>query len=355
MNKKLIFFFLLTVAVSIFVNITAGSWISAKLSSIPFFEKYHILNPQAPIVITRREEVKSGDSTDMLDAVNRAKSRLSAVATIAGNSVTVSGGAINLSADGYFLTVQSAIANMSIPDNSRSIILNNGQRASITQAYGETGTNLVILKADLNNVSVTEFGSSKGLAPGQKIGFAHNVGSTMGAVYFQESFVASGQNANAGQIFSADKPARNFGTQGVGALVPGEAIINLDGKVVGMWDGKAVVSSDVINETVRAFFGNGQKLIERPQWRFSYRNIGSMESGLFQLPLGALVVGVEPLGQAAAGGLKVGDSITAVAGQNISEGETLEELLQRQKPGEAVGFTVVRDKKLMTITVKPGN
>lgn len=354
MNKKLIFFFLLTIVVTIFTNVFAGGWISAKLSSIPLFEKYHILNPQAPIVITRREEVKSGDTAEMQDAINKAKSRLSSVATIAGNSVTINGGAINLSADGYFLTSQQAIADMSIPNDPRSIILNNGQHAQITAAWGETGTNLVIVKVDLNNVPVTEFGSSKAMAPAQKVGFVHNVGTTTGAVYFQESYITSGQNNNAGQVFSADKPARTFGAQTVGGLVPGEAIISLDGKVVGFWDGQALVSGDVVNETVRQFFSNGQKLIERPQWQFTYRNIGSMESGLFQLPLGALVVSVEPLGAAVAAGLKAGDSITAVGGQSITEDTVLEELLQSRKAGEAVGLTVVRDKKLMTITITPG-
>jgi S1-C subfamily serine protease len=355
MNKKFIFFFVLTVAVTIFLNIVAGGWISAKLSSIPFFEKYHILDPQAPIVITRREDAKSGDAGDMIDAVNRAKSRLSSVATIAGNAVTINGNAVNLSADGFFLTTQAAIAGLSIPDHNRSIILNNGQYAPITQVWGETGTNLVIVKVDLSNVPVTEFGSSKVMLPGQKIGFAHSVGSTMGAVYFQVSYVTSGQATSAGRIFNADKPSRGFGAQSVGSLVPGEAVINLEGKVVGVWDGQAVVSSDVINETVRTFFSNGQKVIQRPEWRFTYRNIGAMESGVFQLPLGALVVSVDPAGEAAIAGLKAGDSITAVGGQNIEEDTSLEELLQQRKPGEAVGLTIARDKKLMTITITPGN
>jgi S1-C subfamily serine protease len=354
MNKKLIFFFFLTLVISIFVNVVAGGWISAKVSSIPFFEKYHILDPKAPIVITRREEVKSGDSGDMLDAVNKAKSRLSSVATIAGSTITINGGAINLSADGYFLTTQQAIGGMTIPDNSRSIILNSGQQAPITSAYGESGTNLVIVKADLNNVSTTEFGSSKAMAAAQKIGFVHNIGTTLGAVYFQGSFVTSGQNNTAGRIFNTDKPSRSFGAQAIGSLLPGESVINPDGKVVGIWDGSILVSSDVINETVRTFFGNGKKMIQRPQWRFTYRNIGGIESGLYQLPIGALVVNVDLVGPAASAGLKAGDSITAVAGQNVGEDNSLEELLQQQKPGQAVGLTVVRDKKLMTITITPG-
>lgn len=353
MNKKLIFFFLLSVVVAVFINIVAGGWISAKLSSVPFFEKYHILNPQAPIVITRREEAKAGDSVDMLDAVNKAKSRLSSVASIASNSMSVTGSAINLSADGYFLTTQATLGNY--PPANLTIILNNGQHAPIVFATGDPGSNLVIVKADLSNVPVTEFSSSKAMAPAQKIGFVHSLGSTTGEVSFQESYVTFAQKSNAGPIFQSDKPARSFGAQPVGSFVPGEVIINLDGKVIGMWDGKALVSSDVINETVRMFFAGERKLIPRPLWRFAYRNIGNTESGLFQLPLGVLVVGVEPSGSAANAGLKAGDSITAVGGQAISEDTSLEELLQQQKPAQSIAFTVVRDKKLITIMVTPGN
>lgn len=352
MNKKLIFFFVITVVVSVFLNVFAGGWISAKISNITFFGRYQILSPQAPIVITRPQDIKSSDSTDMTDSINKVKSRLSSVATIAGNSITVNGNAINLSADGYFLTTQAAIAKDA---STQTIILNDGQHAPITQVYGEAGTNLVIVKANLNGVPVTEFASSKGMAQGQKVGFVHSAGSTIGAVYFQESFITTGQNNSAGKVFSSDKPARNFGVQSVGSLVPGETIINLDGKVVGVWDGQSIVSSDVINETIRAFFGSQEKLIERPQWLFTYRNIGSMESGLFQIPLGGLIVSVDPLGPAGKAGLAVGDSITAVAGQNVTEDTSLEELLQQQKPNQVIGITVVRNKKLMTINITPSN
>lgn len=355
MTKKLVLFLVLTVALSLLVNIFAGPWISAKLSSLTLFEKYRILNPQAPIVISKREEPKAGDPTDMQGAVNKVKSRLSSVATVSGNNVNITGSAINLSADGYFLTVQSALTPTkdSSPVIQEYIILNNGQKAQITQAWGETGTNLVIVKADLSNVSVAEFGSSEGLTTAQKIGFVHSSDLTSGSAFFQESFVTSTQNDNKGKVFNSDSPARVFGAQAVGGLMFGEAVINIEGKFVGIWDGKAIVSSDVANDTVKTFFANGQTLISRPQFKFSYRNIGSLESELFQIPGGALVTSVDPAGASQVGGLKVGDSITAVGGQPIGDETSLEEVLQSRKPGEAVGFTVVREKKLITITITP--
>ncbi len=355
MTKKLAIFVVVTVALSLLVNIFAGPWISAKLSSLTLFEKYRILNPQAPIVISKREEPKAGDPTDMQGAVIKVKSRLSSIATISENNVAITGSAINLSADGYFLTVQSALtaAKDASPAVRQYVILNNGQKAQISQMWGETGTNLVIVKADLSNVPVAEFGSSKSLSTAQKIGFVHSAGLTSGAAFFQESFVTSVQSDNKGKVFSSDTPARAFGAQAVGGLVFGDAVINIDGKFMGIWDGKSIVSSDVASDTVKTFFANGQTMISRPQFRFSYRNIGLVESDLFQIPGGALVVAVDPAGASQSGGLKAGDSITAVGGQDINEDTSLEEILQSRKPGEAVGFTVVREKKLMTITITP--
>lgn len=350
MNKKLILFFVVTLVVCVVFNILAGPWIAAKLSFVPIFRKYQLFNPQAPIVITKKDDSGASSGSEMTDAIARAKSHLSSVVTIGPNSMIVNGGALNLSTDGYFLTVVSALAKDA---STQSIVLNNGQSAPITAVYGEPGSNLVIVKASLNGVAVVDFASSKSLLPGTKIGFAHNVVASSGLVNFQNSFVSSAQNATLGKVFNADKPSRSFAAQPAGSLIPGEAVIGLDGKIAGLWDGNNLVSADVANQTVKLFFNNSQKGINRPMWKFSYRNIGSVESNSYQIPIGALVASVDANGPAAAAGLKAGDSVTAVGGQSLTEDTTLEELLANQKPGQSIAFTVVREKKLMTLTLTP--
>jgi S1-C subfamily serine protease len=196
------------------------------------------------------------------------------------------------------------------------------------------------------------------LVSGEKVLFTHSSLANFSG-HFQQSYVINGQRDNPNRLFFADRPSRSFGLQPVGALIPGEAVVNLSGEVAGIWDGSAVVSSDAVSGALNSFFNHSLKF-SRPSWGFSYRMIDSLESSLLNLPVGAVIDSVSgqaailPNSPAAMAGLLPGDIITAVNEQSLADGTILEEALQKINPGQAITLTVVRNRNRMTLSITPG-
>jgi C-terminal processing protease CtpA/Prc len=68
---------------------------------------------------------------------------------------------------------------------------------------------------------------------------------------------------------------------------------------------------------------------------------------------GLLVEAVSPGGPAAKAGLKGGDLITAISGQEVTNIQTYMVIMQRQKAGQPVLVTVERGKQKLTMKVTP--
>jgi S1-C subfamily serine protease len=356
MNRKNITFIVIgAVVLSLAAQLLFGSYLSARLSALPIMRRYNLFTPSAPIVINNTETVRVSDTGDALDALNRAKSRLATVFYSEGNNLIPTGNAINWTADGYFITAQSAFSALG---KSYSVMLNGGQRYAIQQVWDDPASDLVMFKVSATNLPVVVLANSKNLQSGQKIIFASN---SLRNFYarFAESHITQQQLDVPNQIFDANLPSRTFGAQNPGAIVPGEAIVTLDGDVAGLWDGKQVVPADRINNLANAFFGGNGKVL-RPQYGFFYRMISSSESEALSLPQGALVTprdatapAIVPAGPAAKAGLQPGDVITQAGDSRVDENTILEEILERAKPGDQIRLTVVRNRNQITLTITP--
>lgn len=350
---KFLLLVILIVAFTLVVQVLFGGWLSARLSTWPPLRRFNLFHPQAPIVITNKEVVRTSDTQDAIDAANKAKSRLSAVAMLANNKLTVVGTAINATGDGYFVTVQLTFG---VKGAAYFVVLNNGQSLPITALYADPQSNLMFFRANGSSVSVAPFADSEGLQPGQKLVLA--TGSlTSFTIGFRESWVMATQNDNSGKIFNSDKPGRTFGLQAVGALASGETVVTLDGEVAGIWDGTNLISANVIKAAVNLYFGNNEK-IRRPVFGFNYRTVTRAESGTLNVPQGALVTkpdAVTPAvaaGSPAAGaGLQDGDYIIQINDNKIDESAQLEQVLEKIRPGDLAAFTVVRNKQTLILNV----
>ncbi len=343
------------VILSLAAEILFGGWISARLATWPAIRRFNLYNPRAPIVITNTEVVRTSDTEDAIDAVNKGKSRLSAVAMLQNNRLTVTGSAINATADGYFVTSQAVFA---VKGAAYFVVLNSGQSVPITALYVDPGTNLMFFKANVNSVTVAPFAGSRNLVPGQKVVVLEN-GLSSFTARFAETWVSRAQSDNL-QVLSSDRPARSFGIQNVGALTPGQAVLTLDGEVAGLWDGSALVSSDALKADIDSFFSNGNA-IRRPVFGFSYRAVTKAESSTLNVPQGAVIAkadvatpAVVANSPAAAAGLQEGDYIVQINDTKIIEGVLVEEVLARIKPGDLVALTVVRNKQTLILNLTAG-
>lgn len=338
----------LCVIVSWLFNIFAGRFLMAKFSTWPVLNRWHILSPQAPIVITNRETVRVSDSGDTVQAAAGLKSKISAIAAASGTPVSAVAASINLTSDGVFITAASAFARNPPPDY---VVLNDGRMGKITSKISDPATGLIFFKADLANVPVANLGGSKDVQVGEKILFLTNsLQNFLGRADF--GLANFSQADLAGQIFQSDYPRRSFGIQVPAAPENGEVLANTTGDIVGIYNGGAVISSDVLKQAMNIYFaGNGQ--ISRPAFGFSYSIIGQTESRLTGQAPGASIKDI--LGQSAKqAGLISGDVIISVDGQNVSETSPLEEILEKYRPGDKLELSVTRGKQAINLTLTAG-
>lgn len=356
-KKQLVILVIISVALSLLLNVFFGGQLAAKLSTFRLFNKFQILRPQAPIVINTKEEVRANDNEDILNAIDKVRSKLSLLVYVDGVNVKVVGAAVNATSDGYFLSASPALV---LPKNTKLLVLlNSGQSLAVTQVLTDPVSNLVLLKTEGNGIPVVDFGKSQDLNPGQRIIFLRSSTQPY-ASNFSSSFITQKQADADGVVYSSDKPSQTFGVQSVQNLIPGQAVVDLDGQVVGMFDGSGVVASSNLKAAVN-LFTQQKSNIQRPSYGFNYRIINPSLSGLLNLPVGAQVVrpqdkqpAVTPGSASGLVGLLENDVITAVNDIEINSDNLLEEILQRYKTGDNLKLSVSRAGAKIIINVVAG-
>lgn len=351
-KTKVIILILVAAFLGLAVQVLFGNFISARLATLPFVRNWNLYNPRAPIVVTNRETVRVSDANDAIETAASVKSKLALVVYYEGTGVDArvipSGGAINWTADGYFVTTAAALA---VPNKTYAVILNNGDIFPIKSVFADPASSLLILATDARGQATVEPVEGKDLRPGEKMLLMVNAPAP-NQTTFLESHVRAAVTNVAGQIFSSDQAQRSISLQSVGPLMPGQAVFNLNGRLAGMWDGSTVLASDAIRVFASNFFRDNLT-VKRPSFGFSYKHLSASEARAVQLPMGAQVVDITVGSPAAAGGLQKGDIITSVNSQKIDDEILLESLLATATPGEVVTFGVTRNSELIIVQVTP--
>ncbi len=352
MSKKQFFTtILISVILALLVNIFAGRFLTAKISTLPVLNKWNILSPQAPIVINNHETVRVSDGSNAGQIADQVKSKIATVVLVGPlNSVSVAGSAVNLTSDGSFVTAASAFGGKA--QGSYFVVLNDGTSAPITGTATDSATSLVFFKAALSNVPVRSLGDSSAVRVGDSIFFARNsLQDFIGKILF--STVSAEQDDIEGQIFQSDYPRRSFAAASGGQLLPGQPLVDTSGNIEGVWNGSAIISADVLKAAMALYFNNPAEII-RPAFGFSYSMVTENDSMLGSLPQGALIKTVNPNSPAKQAGLIAGDIITTLDGQAVSETSPLEPMLEQYKPGDKLDLTVARGKTPLNLTLTAG-
>jgi len=189
-KKQAVFILIAAVVLSLLFNVFFGRWLTAKVSTLPILSRYKLVSPQAPIVINTREEVRVSDSGDVRQALAAVRSKLSLLVSDSGGQVAVLGGALNLTSDGLFVTVKSAVDSQKL--SNLKIKLDDGTLVSVTKLTPDNATDLVILKADTQNLPVANFASSKDAGVGQRVILAVPQLANFSAV-FEAGFISESQ------------------------------------------------------------------------------------------------------------------------------------------------------------------
>ncbi len=335
---------------AVLMQILFGNFLSAKLATLPLLRNLDLFNPRAPIVVNNKETVRVSDANDAVETADSVKSKLSVVVYYEGKGsdtkLVRSGGAVNWTSDGYFVTTASALA---VPNKTYAVILSNGEIYPIKNVFTDKASNLVILSTDARNLSTIEPLAGLELRSGQKLLALLNT-ITAGETTFLESYVSAPMSDVSGVVFNSDAVGRTLSVQAVNTFTPGQAFVNLDGKLAGVWNGTAAISSDAIRVFANNFFKNNMQVL-RPSFGFSYVQISGAEARGLQLKTGAMVKEIVAGGPASFAGLLKGDVITTVNGQKIDDTVLLESLLSQVSPGDAITLSVVRADQTVAITI----
>lgn len=349
-SKTKIFQIILIAVVCAWVfDVFLGRSLTAKISTLPLLNRWKILNPQTPIVINNRETVRVEKSGDEVEAIAGIKTKTSLIILVgSGGSVTVTGAAINLTSDGGFVTGSSSFAKN---QGNYFVVLSDGRSAKITGQVSDPTTSLEFFKAEINKVPLASLAESKNLNVGDKVIFVNNSLQNFFSKAAISRVVAS-QKDIAGQTFLADYPRNSFAAQANSPLLSGQALIDANADIVGIWNGSNIIPSNLLKSAMGLFFADNQK-ITRPSFGFSYAIITANESKLGLLAEGALVKDASGLSAKQAGMLP-GDIITRFDNADISQNIFMDEILQKYKPGDVAAVNVIRAGKNIMLKLTVG-
>jgi len=249
---------------------------------------------------------------------------------------------------GTVLTNRHVVAN---GDTEYSVVTSDKKTYEVLEIHRDTLHDLAILKTTAVDINPLELGDSERLKVGQTVvaignalgRFSNTV--TKGVV----SGIGRGISARS-SIFGSAELLENV-IQTDAALNPGNSggpLLNLAGQAVGINVAIGAGAENIgfsipinVAKPVLEDFAKHGRII-RPFLGVEYIMISKELAALRRLPEGAFIKRVAAETPAARAGLKAGDIIVRMGGEDVSERNTLARVIQKRKVGERVELVVDR-------------
>lgn len=348
-KKQIALLILVIVIVVLAVDLLIGNYVSARLATTSWARKWGLFNPQAPIVVTNRETVRVNTNNDLVETAENAKTKTVALVYFDGNDMILSGSATNWTSDGYFVSAKSALASAG---KAYAVVTSKSDVFPVEAAYADPASEMMILQTSAKDLTVFSPAENRDLRVGQQVVMIQN-SLTAGQTRFFTGFVKRVNTDISGIVSNSDLISRNIELTTFEPVPAGSAVLNLSGRMIGIWDGKVIVPADDLRELVNNLFANGKKIV-RPSFGFSYQILNELEAKAIQTVSGARLVAVTSGGMAAQKGLRADDVITEVDGQNLDANFNLDTYLRLVKPNQVVTLTVQRGSNVVTILLTAG-
>ena len=266
------------------------------------------------------------------------------------------GSGVLISPDGYIVTnnhVVDGAVDINVTLQDRRIL-----HAKLIGA--DPLTDLAVIKVDGSNLPNAPWGNSASLRPGQTV---LAFGNPFGFRFTVTRGIISGLNRP--NPFSQDRRSPGSFVQTDAAINPGNSggpLVDARGEVIGIntflvsnsnsFSGMGfAIPTQIVRPTVEALIRNGKV-------SHGYMGIGisdvTPENAKFfhvQNNEGAVVSQVENGSPAEKAGLKVGDVITELDGQKVSDASQLQIEVGQKQPGSSIKLEVLRDGKTVSVPV----
>ena len=266
------------------------------------------------------------------------------------------GSGIIIAPNGYIVTNNHVIKDAT----DIRVTLNDRRVLSAKLVGADPLTDLAVIKVNASNLASLPWGDSTALHPGQTV---LAFGNPFGFRFTVTRGIVSGLNRANPYSDDPHKPGQFIQTDA--AINPGNsggALVDARGQVVGIntflispsgsFSGMGfAIPSQIAKGTVETLIKDGKV-------RHAYMGVGITDvtpenAKFFHLneASGAVITQVEPDSPGARAGLKVGDVITEVNGQKVSDAGHLQVLIGQNSPGTKVNLQIMRDGKQMSLPV----
>ena len=277
------------------------------------------------------------------------------------------GSGVVISPDGYIVT------NNHVVDGAVDIRVTTSNRRVMKAKLVGTDplTDLAVLKVDATNLTSVPWGDSKEVRPGQTV---LAFGNPYGFRFTVTRGIVSAVNRQNPDASDARKPGEFIQTDA--AINPGNSggpLVDARGEVVGIntflvspsgtFSGMGfAIPTQIVRPTVETIIRDGK--VSHGRMGIGISDVTPENAKFFDqsTATGGVVTQVEPDSPASKAGLQVGDVITEIDNQKVSDAGELQVLVGQKQPGTSVTLQVVRDGKPMTVAVtleamgsKPGD
>lgn len=270
-----------------------------------------------------------------------------------------SGSGVIMSEDGYIITNNHVVTG----GDKFTVVLSDSTTHEAELIGTDEQTDLAVLKIDATGLTAAEFGDSESLHVGDR---AFAIGSP-GGIEFQNSFTGGFISAINRNVTINDRVMTLIQTDT--AINPGNsggALINVDGQIIGITSSKLTSSSaedgtsyegmgfaiptTTVKEVVDQLIAYGH-VTGRPAIGISGYDIDEARAAYYSVPQGVLVTSVNTASDAYAQGVKEGDIVTGVNGQQITSMTDINTVKNDMSAGDTMELTLYRSGRSLTVTI----
>ncbi len=266
------------------------------------------------------------------------------------------GSGVLISPDGYIVT------NNHVIDGAVDIRVTLKDRRIMTAKLigADPLTDLAVIKVDGTNLPNAPWGNSTSLRPGQTV---LAFGNPFGFRFTVTRGIVSGLNRP--NPFSRNGRAPGSFIQTDAAINPGNSggpLVDARGEVIGIntflvsnsdsFSGMGfAIPSQIVRPTVDALIRSGK--VHHGYMGIGISDVTPENAKFFHVENneGAVVTQVEDGSPAAKAGLKVGDVITELDGQQVSDASQLQIEVGQKQPGSSIKLGILRDGKNINVPV----
>lgn len=284
--------------------------------------------------------------------------------------IPATGTGIVMSEDGYIITNAHCIYDSSSEYKagkavSVSVVMDNTSDVTYdAQIVGyDLETDLAVLKIDATGLVAAEFGESTDLRVGELV---VAIGNPLGFDLFRTTTCGIVSALNREITINERKMTLIQTDAAINSGNSGGALLNSCGQVIGITSAKlsstfgsnsasveglcfAIPISDamgVISDLIQFGYVTG-----RPQIGITGVDVDAETAQRYSMPQGVYVYSVSEGGAAENAGIRQGDIITAVNGEEITDMDELNDIKNRFDAGDSIELTVFRSGQTMTVTL----